>query len=164
VHSYRHVLVSLLLLLAVLYRAPVAAKPLLTVTCEDPKGSEVSYGRGLLGLWELTINTATAEYPGAHPSFLLEEDQPQKLQVSWGSPPTTQETGHTQARTFDASILSATEDRITAVYQSGEAVWMYSLFPKLGIGYFSTHNPIPFGYTSRSVSTYALCHFVRGEK
>jgi hypothetical protein len=63
VHSYRHVLVSLLLLLAVFYGAPVAAKPLLTVTCEDPKGSEVSYGRGLLGLWELTINTATAEYP-----------------------------------------------------------------------------------------------------
>ncbi len=36
-------------------------------------------------------------------------------------------------------------------------------FPKLGIGYFTTHNHIPFGSTSRSVSTYALCHFVRRE-
>jgi hypothetical protein len=118
----------------------------------------------LLGLWELKINTATAEYPGAHPSFLLAEDRPQTLQVTWGNPSSVQEAEHAQARTFDASILSATEDRITAVYQSGEAVWMYSLFPKLGIGYFSTHNHIPFGYTSRSVSTYALCHFAHGEK
>jgi hypothetical protein len=122
------------------------------------------YGQGLLGLWELKMNTATVEYPGAHPIFLLEEGQPQKLQVTWGNPPSAQEAGHAPVRTFDASILYATEDRLTAVYQSGEAIWMYSLFPKLGIGYFSTHNHIPFGYTSRSVSTYALCHFARGEK
>jgi len=139
VHSYRNVLASLLLLLAVSCRAPVEAKSLLTITCEDPKGSEMSYGRGLLGLWELKMNTLTAEYLGAHPIFLLDEDQPQKLQVTWGNPPSVQEAGHEQARTFDASILYATEDRITAVYRSAEAGWMYSLFPKLRIGYFRLH-------------------------
>jgi hypothetical protein len=164
VHAYRNVLASLLLLLTVLCGASVEAKSLLRITCDDPKGTEMSYGRGLLGLWELKMSTATAEYPGAQPLFLLDEDQPQQLQVTWGSPPSVQETGQTQARTFDASVLSATEDRITAVHQSAEAVWMYSLFPKLGIGYFSTHNHIPFGYTSRSVSTYALCQFTRDEK
>ncbi len=60
-------------------------------------------------------------------------------------------------------VIYTTDDQITAVAPRGEAVWMYSFFPKLGIGYFTTHNHIPFGSTSRSVSTYALCHFVRRE-
>jgi hypothetical protein len=158
---YGTVLVSLVLLL-VAFQASVAAKPLLIVTCDAPQGADMSYGGGLFGLRERKVETSSVRYPDLHPTFLIDEDKPQRLLVTFGDPTASQappEPDHP----FEASIIYATDDPITAVAPRGEAVWMYSLFPKLGIGYFVTHNHIPFGSTSRSVSTYALCHFVRRE-
>ncbi len=161
-HSYATGPVSLVLLLLGAFQAPVAAKPLLTVTCDAPQGVDMSYGSGLLGLREGHVETSSVGYPDVHPAFLIDEDTPQRLLVTFGAQPARQEPP-APAQPFEASIIYTTDDQITAVAPRGEAVWMYSFFPKLGIGYFTTHNHIPFGYTSRSVSTYALCHFVRRE-
>jgi hypothetical protein len=160
-HAYDTIPVALLLLLAVAFPATVTATPLLTVTCDEPQGADISYGSGLLGLREPTVDTAAVGYPGLHPTFLIDDDTPQHLRVTFRDDPPNHAPSADHPPPFAAAIVYATDDQITAVAPRGEAVWMYSLFPKLGIGYFATHNHIPFGSTSRSVSTYALCHFVR---
>ena len=160
-HSHGTIPVSLLLLLAVAFQATVTAKPLLTVACDEPQGTDISYGSGLLGLQEHKVDTSAVVYPGLHPTFLIDEDTPQRLLVTFGNDAANAAPPSDHTAPLAAAIVYATDDQITAVAPRGEAVWMYSLFPKLGIGYFATHNHIPFGYTSRSVSTYALCHFVR---
>lgn len=67
-----HLRMYLVLILARVCRAAVEAKPLLTVTCDDPQGTDMSYGRGLLELWDLKVDTSPAEYPGVRPRFLIE--------------------------------------------------------------------------------------------
>ena len=55
-HSHGTIPVSLLLLLAVAFQATVTAKPLLTVACDEPQGTDISYGSGLLGLQEHKVD------------------------------------------------------------------------------------------------------------
>src|SRR5713101_8187166 len=86
---YGTVLVSLVLLL-VAFQASVAAKPLLTVTCDAPQGADMSYGGGLFGLRERKVETSSVRYPDLHPTFLIDEDKPQRLLVTFGDPTASQ--------------------------------------------------------------------------
>jgi hypothetical protein len=63
-----------------------------------------------------------------HPAFLIDEDTPQRLLVTFGAQPARPEPP-TPAQPFEASIIYTTDDQITAVAPRGEAVWMYSFFP-----------------------------------
>jgi hypothetical protein len=147
------------LLLAVMCIATVDAKPLLMATCTDPQGSEMSYGSGLLELQDLRVETWKAEYPGAHPAFLIDDAQPDKMRITWGSPPSMAELGDDRDQTYEATILLATARQITAVRHLAATVWIYSLFPKLGVAYFSVHRDLPLGDVSSSLSLYSLCQF-----
>jgi hypothetical protein len=160
--SYAPVSLALLLVLLTACQAHAAATALLTVTCEAPQGVDMSYGGGLLGLQQDRVATASVAYPDLQPTFVVEDDKPQRLLVTFRAQSARQGPPEPEPA-LEAAILYSTDDQITAVAPRGEAVWMYSLFPKLGMGYFVTHNHIPFGYTSRSVATYARCRFVRRE-
>jgi len=151
--------VYLWLLFAVVCTATVDAKPLLMATCADPQGSEINYGSGLLELQGLRMETWAVEYPGAHPAFLIDDAQPNKMRITWGAPPSMAELGDDRDQTYEATILLATDRQITAVRQLATTVWIYSLFPKLGAAYFSVHRSFPLGEVSSSVSLYALCQF-----
>jgi hypothetical protein len=157
VRSHNHLALSLVLLLVVVCRVALAAPPLLTMTCADPQGTETSYGPGLLEIRDLTVDTRPMTLSGTHLTFVLEADQPQRLRVTWEPPPAARET----ATTLDAMVIATTDDQITAVPQRAEGVWMYSVFPKLGIGYVSAHNHVPFGSTSRSLALYARCYMTK---
>ena len=156
--------VFLWLLLAVVCTATVEAKPLLTATCADPQGSEMSYGSGLLGLQDLRVETWMMEYSGARPVFLIDAAQPHQMRITWGYPPSVSELGGDEVQTYEATILLTTERQITAVRQLAATVWIYSLFPKLGVVYISVHRHFPLGDVSSSLSLYALCQFTRDGK
>jgi hypothetical protein len=99
--------------------------------------------------------------PGTHLTVVIEADQPQRMRVTWDPPPAAPGEACESATTFDATVIATTDNQITAVQPRAEGVWMYSVFPKLGIGYVSSHNHIPFGSTSRSLALYALCHMTK---
>jgi len=117
----------------------------------------MSYGPGLLELRGRTVDTRPIASPGTHLTPVIEADQPQRMRVTW-DPPAAPGAERGAATTLDATVIATTDDQITAVQLRAEGVWMYSMFPKLGIGYVSSHNHIPFGSTSRSLALYALCH------
>jgi hypothetical protein len=100
---------SLVLLIAVLSRAACAAPPLLTMTCADPQGTETSYGPGLLGLRDLTVDTRPAAFLGTHLTFVLEADPPQRLRVTWDPPSAAPATEREPATTFDATVIATTD-------------------------------------------------------
>jgi hypothetical protein len=152
---------SLVLLIVVVSRAALAAPPLLTMTCHDPQGTEMSYGPGLLEIRDRTVDTRPMVSPGTHLTVVIEADQPQRMRVTWEPPPAEPGAEREPATTFDATVIATTDDQITAVQLRAGGVWMYSMFPKLGIGYVSSHNHIPFGSTSRSLALYALCQMTK---
>ncbi len=155
--SRHHLALPFALLLVVVCRAALAAPPLLTMTCVDPQGTETSYGPGLLEIRDLTVDTRPITLSGTQLTFVLAADQPQRLRVTWDPPPVVPADPREPATTFDATVIAATDDQITAVQQRAQGVWMYSVFPKLGMGYVSAHNHVPFGSTSRSLALYARC-------
>src|SRR5215510_9386254 len=121
--SYATGPVSLVLLLLGAFQAPVAAKPLLTVTCDAPQGVDMSYGSGLLGLREGHVETSSVAYPDLHPTFVLEDDKPQRLLVTFRAQSPHQGPPEPEPP-LEAAILYSTDDQITAVAPRGEAVWM----------------------------------------
>jgi hypothetical protein len=131
------------------------------MTCHDPQGTEMSYGPGLLELRDRTVDTRPLTTPGTHLTVVIEADQPQLMRVTWDPQPAAPWTEREPTTTYEATVIATTEHQITAVHLRGAGVWMYSVFPKLGIGYVSSHNHIPFGSTSRSLALYALCYMTR---
>jgi hypothetical protein len=128
--------------------------------CHDPQGTEMSFGPGLLELRDRTVDTRPMAAPGTQLTMVIEADQPQVMRVTWDPPPTPG-MERESATTYDATVIAMTDHQITAVQLRAQGVWMYSVFPKLGIGYVSSHNHIPFGATSRSLALAALCHMTR---
>src|SRR5713101_7474962 len=111
-HSYATGPVSLVLLLLGAFQAPVAAKPLLTVTCDAPQGVDMSYGSGLLGLREGRVEIASVAYPDLHSTFVLEEDKPQRLLGTFNAQSARQGPPEPEPP-MEASILYTTDDQIT---------------------------------------------------
>jgi len=122
--SYAPVSLALLLVLLTAFQAHAATTPLLTVTCDAPQGVDMSYGSGLLGLREGRVEIASVAYPDLHPTFVLEEDKPQRLLVTFNAQSARQGPPEPEPP-MEASILYTTDDQITAVAPRGEAVWMY---------------------------------------
>jgi hypothetical protein len=155
----RHLLRACALLLVVLWRE-VDAAPRLTVTCDDPQGTTTLYDSGLLELGEQRWETLPTLYAGAHPTFLLDDATPQILYGTWGAAPDETMAAPSPPPSVAATIVLESRGQITAVFAGAQTVWIYSLFPKLGIGVFTSHSHFPMDYTSRSTSTYAQCQFV----
>lgn len=142
-----------------------SATSLLKATCGSVQGSEMQYGGGLLELMkDEDIQIFPAQYDEVQPIFLVEGEAPQTMTVLWGYPTPLREFSHEHYRVYTATIVLHTALQITAIHRHGEGVWMYSLLPKLGIGYFSAHSHFPMGSASRNVSVYAICHFTRTDQ
>jgi hypothetical protein len=148
------------LLLIVVLWGRVDAAPRLTVTCDDPQGTTTLYESGLLELGEQRWETVPTVYANAHPTFVLDEATPQRLHVTWGASPNETTVPPSPPPSAEAMMLLEARGQITAVFSGAQTVWIFSLFPKLGIGYFTAHSHFPMGYSSRSTSTHAPCQFV----
>jgi len=158
-YTNQHLLRVCALLLVVLWRR-VDAAPRLTVTCDDPQGTTTLYESGLLELGEQRWETLPTIYTGAHPTFVLDDATPHVLHVTWATPPDEVMVAPSSPASVETTILLEARGQITAVYSGAQTVWIYSLFPRLGIGSFASHSHFPMGYTSRSTSTHAPCQFV----
>ena len=80
--AHHYLSLSFVLLIVVVCRAALAAPPLLTMTCHDSQGTEMSYGPGLLGLRDRTVDTRPMASPGTHLTMVIEADQPQRMRVT----------------------------------------------------------------------------------
>ena len=148
-----------LMLISTLWLSPIAnASPGLRAVCDDLKGSETRYGSSLWELDDGTIETSPTEYPGAQLIFHLEPDQPRTLMVMWRQSPAAFDIADDRSQPYNANIVLNTASQLTAIHHHVQAVWMYSIFPKLRIAYISFHSHFPLGYDSRSTSIYAICH------
>lgn len=159
-HTNRYLLRVGTLMLVVVLWGRVDAAPRLTVTCDDPQGTTTLYESGLLELGEQRWETLPTVYPGAHPTFVLDEATPHILHVTWGTSPDETVAAPSPPPAVEATLLLEARGQMTAVYAGAQTVWIYSLFPKLSIGVFAAHSHFLMGYTSRSTSTYAPCQFV----
>ena len=157
-HVYRNRCWCLVLIAVLWLGAAAEATPRLRAVCDDPRGFAIRYGSGLWELDDGTIETSPTTYPGAQPVLLIERDQPRTRLVIWQQLLGELDVVDERSQRYDTKIVLDTVSQITAIHHHAQAVWMYSLFPTLGIAYISSHSHFPLGYESRSTTTYVVCH------
>jgi hypothetical protein len=155
-----HVVVwTSLLVLAVSLKVGAQPKLILQATCESPEGSDIHYGTGFWHLEEFEVQTSPAAYAGEPPIFIVDRAQPGIMRVMWGMAYDEEEPPGQRYVTFRADIVLDTPSQITAMHYHDQAIWMYSLYPKLGIAYISAHSHFPPGEASQSTAMVAACVF-----
>ena len=147
---------DLMSFMTLLIAALAEAKPVLTVTCNSPKGTSVDYGTGQFGTG-MKVETNKDGYRGDTPVFVIDDAKPNKMLVIWGESKTLGPAAETKAT--EAIIIHQTANQISAVEPYEVGAWLYTLYPKLGIGYFSRHSHQYSGTVSVGVIFYSLCKF-----
>lgn len=135
-------------------------KLILQATCEQPEGTDIHYGKGFWHLEEFEVQTGPVVYSGEPPIFVVDRAQSGIMRVMWGIAYEEEEDPPVQRYvTFRADIVLDTPSQITAMHYHDQAIWMYSLYPKLGMAYISAHSHFPLGESSQSTAMVTSCIF-----
>jgi hypothetical protein len=139
--------VTFLAVCASLLAVPVGsaqAPTLMSAVCSEPVG--VRYDR--VGN---TTERSDDGFSGVHPRFIFSKSNPGVLTVIW--PDSAKLGDSAKQNTLEATIVSVDDSMITAAAAYGVRVDLYSLFPKRGVAFMSTHKTIP---TSPEIPSAAL--------
>lgn len=134
--------------------AAAQAKPVLTVTCSQPTGQRFDQVAG-------NIQPKNDGFDGVNPVFIIDDQRPKIITFIWGPAEWARDALKMKAAAQEAFIVSATEDKITAVRLEGDNITqMYSLFPKKGLVLFSQHRYIDLAGGVPNVGMfYSKCSF-----
>jgi len=129
----------------------LTAQQRLTVSCDEPKGNRFDFSNG-------TFKESEDGFKGVTPVFVYDDAAPTRLMFIWGATRTIpKELSPDEAE--DATIVSFSENKITAMYADPlGAVFLFSLFPKEGVVYFTQHRYL-FMSTPNTSSYYCNCTF-----
>ena len=142
----------MLLLLSILCSAS-AQSQLISAACSEPKGTRYDHVNG-------QIKQDSDGFAGINPQFVISANNPKRLTVIW---PDTESMGDAaRQNTHEALIIDSSSDMITAIILYDSRVNMYTLFPRKGIAYMSTHRQINFGAeVPNGALFYMNCKFER---
>jgi len=59
------------------------SKPILTVSCAEPKGTRFDYGKGLMETG-MKLKTSKDGFKGVNPIFVIDDEKPKRMLVIWG--------------------------------------------------------------------------------
>lgn len=168
-----------LILVASLSASPSSGEPLLTIACDEPKGTRMEYGASVQERVRAEIDKKTEPKPqlrgptkdgyDMRPTFVVDSGK-KKLTVTWA------ESAHDAKLRKDlkaanlpapslppateAKIVLFSPDHISALEViSPNAVTVYSFFPKLGSTFFTTQAHELSGKDTRQMSVFSVCQF-----
>ena len=149
---YSYPLKAILLPLSILCAAS-AQSQLISAACSEPKGTRYDHVNG-------QTKQDSDGFSGINPQFVISANNPKRLTVIW---PDTKSMGDSaRQNTHEALIIDSSPDMITAIILYDSRVNMYTLFPKKGIAYMSTHRQINFGTEVPSGALFYMnCKFER---
>ncbi len=136
------------------------SEPLLTVTCEQPRGRRVDYGQGIFGTEKTKLEERTDSFTGVNPVFIIDGGTPDQLTVIWGDTKGIPKAMQHPTKAEQHPIVHFSAGQITAVHNFGTGVWVYSLFPKLAFGVFTRQSHWgPEGHHALGSVMHAKCQF-----
>jgi hypothetical protein len=154
--------IFLLLIGVVLLPLPSAAESVLTVRCEEPKGLRYDYGPPPEAWFSSEKAPAVLEqsddgFKGARPVFVIDSTSPEQLTVVWGDNDLFGDLATTRAEA--ATIVMRSDDHLAAIERKGESIWMYSLYPKIGAGFFTRHRSLKLFPVADAATFFSKCVF-----
>ncbi len=144
-----------------------AAAELITIHCSDPQGFNLYHGPDeLTEKFDKNV-TSHADRFGSKPTFVLDTKKPGELLVLWGTfiPPGVSEELiqklDLKAKAEQASIVFRNRRQISAIHPYKGGVNLYTLYPKLGYGVFTTHTHWQTSGKVNAYLYYGECRFTQ---
>ena len=130
------------------------ARPVMTVTCNEPNGQRVDFYSG-------KFEEKQDGFAGVKPTFIFNADNPRSATVIFSPASGAKEMGIKDSGAFEAVVVVRNSEQITLIASTGTHIaQMYSLFPKKRIGYFTLHKHLPFHDGIASTATLiSKCEF-----
>jgi hypothetical protein len=154
------------------------AEPLVTISCDQPKGVTMQYGTSFgerLQAYQdkrpepkSSFKEPTPDRYLGKPTFVIDSTE-RKLTVLWAESPDQIELREEAKKrnlptlpgpqAIEVAIIAFTNDQITAVEAMPFAAMMYSFFPKLGVA-FLVEQHLDLGLKNAiQLATFASCEF-----
>ena len=169
-----------LLLLAVILSGPAQAAPLVTISCERPKGYRTEYGASASERVQARIAKVPEPAPRYKepesdgytmaPTFVVERSE-RKVTIIWSEAP-EDVSARNEAKApnlpyccdpppaAEARIESISDNQITAVQLTEpNGINLYSFYPKLGMVFVASQGHEPSGKNADQLSLFAKCEF-----
>jgi len=119
----------------------------LVIKCEPPEGKRFNYSGGELNLSDARLGK------DSNPTFWIDTENPSK--ASYVINPSKDKTK------IDAEVIKHNDTQITIIGNYPQAVWLVSLFPKVGVGYITIHKNVTKGEVVTSSIMFSKCLFTR---
>lgn len=154
------------------------ADPLLTISCDQPKGVSIAYGVSLTELVEAdqkkqpepppTLKAPTKDGFVAKPTFVIDANK-RRVTVIWAESPEDAEL-RKQAEKLklpisppsparEATVVQFLDDQISAIEPGPWSITTYSFFPKMGTA-FIAQQAMSLGLKKATeIATFAYCQF-----
>jgi hypothetical protein len=130
------------------------AQPTLYARCSEPQGTRFDQVEG-------EVRQQLDGFAGVNPTFIITKEAPAKLSFLWGPADWARDSLQIQQRIQDAAIIDVTPEKVTAIrVDSGGVTQMYSLYPEMGIVYFTQHRFI-MGSVPSASTFHARCEFTK---
>jgi hypothetical protein len=113
------------------------SRRLMTWSCASPTG--VTAGR-----WsaDADVTSGADGYSGVTPQFVYDTSRPAELLVLWGSSRLGLDPKQTPRDSAQsATVVGVTEDHVIAAGFDGTDYWVYALYLREGLGYFTRNAP-----------------------
>jgi hypothetical protein len=108
------------------------AKSLSSITCDEPDGKRTDFYDG-------EFKEIADGFAGVTPKIVFDSKKPKQVTVYFQPAEIAKKTGITKPITI-FNIVDQNADKISIIGQPNpNGVHLYTLFPKLGMGYFSIH-------------------------
>lgn len=124
----------------------IQAKPVMTIVCNEPNGTRTDFYAG-------EFKEDKDGFAGVSIKIVFDSKKAQQVAVRYEPAKLAKEIGiKNPASTF--RVLAQNTDKISIMNQSDpNTIHLYSLFPKLGIGYFTIHRYAQLRTVEASVGT-----------
>lgn len=129
----------------------VAQSQVVSASCSEPKGTRFDQLAG-------EVKQNSDGFEGVHPQFVISANSPKLLTIIW--PDSKSMGAAARQNAHEAVIISSSPDMVTAVMLYETRINMYTLFPRRGIVYMSTHRNLDVGQVvANGALFYMLCKF-----
>lgn len=156
-----HYFVALLsTLVVVTFAASVQAKPFLTVICEEPEGPRIDYGGLPAQKSGKQLNLSQDGYSGVSPTFVIDDTSLDALTYLFDNSKSAIDAGMSHRSARSARVLTLSGQMISAVEYGENSIAVFSLFPAIGVGFFTFHDLSPIGGADAKAATFvSKCTF-----
>jgi hypothetical protein len=154
------------------------AEPLVTISCEQPKGFDISYGTTLKERFEAeeknrsepppTLRGPTEDGYLGTPTFVIDSNR-RKMTVVWANLPKDEDRKKFEKKwnipplppppATDATVVLFFKEQISAIEVQAWSIMTYSFFPTLGTAFFGQQAFQPGSKETSQLAAFAHCEF-----